>query len=222
LEQVKRIFTCSVFCIVYWIDVPTCSNLFQSKMNLSEQQRLFLTYYQDGLGVEEAALSAGYSEGTAKKQGERLLRHPRVAEALGKRTIRQDIVTYTSDNEGSIEPISNADWIAVRLESIADFSIKRVAEVVDGEVVFKPLSEWDDGSARALQSVKSTIATKPDGTRLQQIEYKFESKTDALQKLGQYHGMWAGFDQLVAGLKGYGIELVRDGNEFQIKKSGVT
>lgn len=120
--------------------------------------------------------------------------------------------------KGKEQAISNPGWIVARLESIADFSLKKVAEVMDGELIFKPLSEWDDGSARALQSVKSTIAIKPDG-RVQQMEYKFESKLDALHKLGQYHGMWMGFDQLVSGLKAYGIELVRDGDQFLIKQS---
>lgn len=184
-------------------------------MELTEQQKIFVKHFLEGCGSELSAIRAGYSEKHAKAAGLRLLRNPRVAKQIETGQNKIEVLSPV----GAIEPISNPDWIMVRLESIADFSLKKVAEVMDGELIFKPLTEWDDGSARALQSVKSTIATKPDGTRVQQVEYKFESKIQALDKLGQYHGIWMGFDQVVSGLKAYGIELVRDGDQFLIKQS---
>lgn len=178
-------------------------------MKLNEQQRLFSTYHAEGFTPEMAAIKAGYSEATARIQGNRILRKVREAEAA-------NVEVLEPVNEA--EPISNADWLIVRLESIADFNIKKVANVVDGEVTFKPLNEWSDQDVRAIDSIKQTISVKPDGTRVTTTEYKICDKLKAMDMLGRYHGIWSGFDQLVMGLRAYGIDLVRDGDKFMVKQ----
>lgn len=182
-------------------------------MALNQQQELFVKHYLSGSSAEVAASLAGYSEKHARGIGNRLLRHRDIAARLEAKKVE----VLEPVNEA--EPISNADWLIVRLESIADFNIKKVANVVDGEVTFKPLNEWSDQDVRAIDSIKQTISVKPDGTRVTTTEYKICDKLKAMDMLGRYHGIWSGFDQLVMGLKAYGIELVRDGDKFMVKQS---
>lgn len=182
-------------------------------MALTNSQALFVEHFLAGETAERAAELAGYSGANLRKLGQQLLKKPLVAEAIDR--ARSAVVKAEIDD--GIEPLMTADYLMLCYQDQIRFSLKNVAKVVDGVMEFKPLNDWSDADARCVKKVKSTIATRPDGTTIQQLEFEFESKQVAMDKLGQYYGIWSGFDQLVRGLKEYGIEISRDGDKFQIK-----
>jgi phage terminase small subunit len=179
---------------------------------LSDQQCRFVAEYEKIPNPTRAAIRAGYSEETARKAGEKLLRNPRIITALGldKPTVVPMAITITQKNRGTDDLISN-------LWNIIDFDITSVSDYDGTEIKFKPFAEWPEGASRAVLGAK--VKEFKDGTIV--TEFMFENRIKAIEKIGQYEGIWTGFDQLVAGLKAYGIELVRNGHEFEIKKSGL-
>lgn len=176
---------------------------------MTERDRVFLVLHEETGDIRASAIKAGFPEATALQAGQRVLKKKKDS-ALVRADPKPEVTV--------VEPLMTAEYLMLKYQSIINFSLKDVADVVDGEVVFKPLSEWSDDSARSIDWVKSTVGRKPDGTSLTMTEYKFCDRQKAMDKLGQYHGIWAGFDQLVSGLKAYGIELVRDGDMFMIKE----
>lgn len=184
-------------------------------MALTTSQELFVKHILVGEEAEKAAELAGYSGANLRKLGQQLLKKPVIMEAI--EAGQSEVAAIEAFD--APEPLMTADYLMLCYQDQIRFSLKNVAKVVNGVLEFKPLNDWSDNDARCVKKVKSTIANRPDGTTLQQIEFEFESRQVAMDKLGQYYGIWSGFDQLVRGLKEYGIELERDGDRFLLKQT---
>lgn len=97
-------------------------------MTLTAKQERFVGEYLIDLNATQAAIRAGYSEKTAKSQGQRLLTNVDVARALSeaqaKRAERTEI---------------DADWVLRRLgeEATAD-----LADILDEAGSIRPIKEW--------------------------------------------------------------------------------
>jgi phage terminase small subunit len=113
---------------------------------LTPKQRLFVAEYLKDLNATQAAIRAGYSERTAKQQGQRLLTNVDVAKAV------------TDAQAERVERIKiDADWV---LKSAVDLHRRCLAEQVFRDGV--PLKDEDGnpitrvnaaGAARAIELV---------------------------------------------------------------------
>lgn len=174
---------------------------------LNEQQLRFVRKYKKCRDATQAAISAGYSEESARVNGARLLRDPRVIALL----IPEPEITIVETRK---EQYGNTDDLLNNLWAIADFDLADVGNYEHGDFTFKPFAQWPEGASRAVLS--ATVRQSRDG-RFVTTEFKFCDKLKAIDMLGRYEGIWSGWEQLVAGLKAYGIELERDGEQFMIK-----
>jgi phage terminase small subunit len=148
-----------------------------NKQNPRENGRSQLTLRQEkfceeivkGKSGKDAALAAGYSPGNADKYASSLLINPAVADRI------RDMKACSA----AIAEIEGSDvvreWARLGLSNILD-----VAEVVDGELVVKPSSEWPEAAARAVMEV-----TQSKG----KVRVKMHPKQGALDSIGRYLGL---------------------------------
>ncbi len=173
---------------------------------LTPQQNLFVKHYLAGHDAETAADLAGYKGANLRKLAAELLRKPHIS-ALVVGEVRVEVMDD--------EPITNAEWILERYRDVADFDIAAVTTFDGRELKWRPYKDWPTGASRAVMAAKVTESRNGDIV----TEFRFRDSLSALDKLGQYLGIWQSFDQLVSGLKAYGIELERDGDKFKIKET---
>jgi phage terminase small subunit len=162
----------------------------------AKQERFCQEYVIDNNGTQ-ASIRAGYSKKTACSIGEQNLR-------------KIEIQAKISDLRAAINDklALEADFVISKLMSIADFNISKIANYDGKSFAFKPMGEWPAGSINAIASFKETTITRGTATTTV-IDIKFESKLTALEALGRHLGMFQGFDQAVATLATYGINLKR-------------
>jgi phage terminase small subunit len=162
----------------------------------AKQERFCQEYLIDSNGTQ-AAIRAGYSRKTAQQQSFKLL-------------LNAVILAKISDFRAAINDklALEADFVISKFMSIADFNISKIADFDGQSFDFKPMSEWPAGSINAIASFKETTITRGTATTTV-IDIKFESKLTALEALGRHLGMFQGFDQAVAALATYGINLKR-------------
>lgn len=159
---------------------------------LTPKQELFCREYLIDLNATQAAIRAGYSRNSARSIGEENLTKPDIAAYLQQlMAARAERVDRTGDD------VVKSFW------AIADFSIKDIATFDGKEFKFKPMTEWPEGAEIAIASIKQT--TKEEGAV---IDIKFESKLAAAKALGDYLGMFTGYDQLVRAADLYGKKLM--------------
>lgn len=142
---------------------------------LTARQSAFVAAYIVSLNATQAAKEAGYSEKTAKSQGQRLLTNVDVAEAIGAamkaRSKRTEI---------------NADRVLLEIGRIAFVDMGK-AFTPDGAV--KPLDEMDEDTRRALVSL-DVVSFTGDGENVGTLKkVKFADKLGALGKLAQHLGL---------------------------------
>ena len=97
-----------------------------NKLNIKQQ--IFVDEYMKDSNATQAAIRAGYSEKTAYSQGQRLLKHVEVAEAV-----------MTAKRKRSERTKIDADWLLTRL---ADEAEADVADLYTEEGSLKPIHEW--------------------------------------------------------------------------------
>lgn len=176
--------------------------------NLTDQQKLFVKHYLKLDNAAEAARIAGYRGSNLKEIGRQLLANKKIVSALYNREPEVTVVNIKRKRRGADDLIDN-------LWDIVDFDVSDVATYNGSNFAYKPFAEWPTGATKAV--LGATVKEFKDGSVI--TEFRFENKIKAIDKIGQYEGIWAGFDQLVAGLKNYGIELERDGDRFLIKQA---
>ncbi|SDG45545.1 Phage terminase, small subunit [Bradyrhizobium sp. Rc2d] len=99
-------------------------------MALTAKQQRFVENYLLDLNSTQAAIRAGYSKGTADKQGPRLLSNPEVKAAI-------DAAKSARSERTQVD----ADWMLRRLVDEAEADL---ADFYDGTGDLKPIEEWPE------------------------------------------------------------------------------
>lgn len=145
------------------------------------KKALFVQEYLVDLNATQAAIRAGYSEKTARSQGQRLLTNVDIVTAIAKaKKERADRLEISQDR------------VALELARVAYADIRKLFKET-GEI--KDPLELDENTVRAISSVKITkkeIYDQDNGVPLcveHKYEYKFWDKNKALTELGKHTGV---------------------------------
>lgn len=141
-------------------------------MALTARQARFVAEYLIDLNATQAAIRAGYSERTAKSQGQRLLTDVDVAEAIQAAQAKRATRTQISQ-----------DRVLSELARIGFADLRKAVDWSGGTVTLKDSTAIDDDTALAL----SEVSQGPNG-----IKIKLHDKIAALDKLARHLGMFKG------------------------------
>jgi phage terminase small subunit len=132
-------------------------------MALSDKQQIFVEEYLSTWNAAEAARRAGYSEKTARSQGQRLLTHVDIAEEIKNRVADRAM---------------SADEVLIRLaeQARADQSKYLMPNGVDMEALIR------DGKGHLVKGIKETKYGR---------DIEFYDAQAALVHLGKHHGLFA-------------------------------
>jgi phage terminase small subunit len=143
-------------------------------MKLSPKQAMFVKEYLVDFNATQAAIRAGYSERTARAQGQRLLTkvdiHDAIEKAGQKRANKLDVTV---------------ERIVLELARIAFADPGEIIQVVNGRVVVKDTSELTEDQRRVVAEV-----TQTDTMNGGSLKVKLHDKQKALELLGRYQGMF--------------------------------
>ena len=152
--------------------------------SLNAKQARFVEEYLIDLNATQAAIRAGYSERTAKQQGQRLLTNVDVAAAVSAgqkaRSARTEITQ---------------DRVLEELAKIGFSDLRKVFTPAGG--ILDP-QDWDDETAGAISSLEVVRRHQgdkdEDGNNLVEYTHKIKvwDKLSALEKLGKHLGMFQG------------------------------
>jgi phage terminase small subunit len=163
---------------------------------LSKKEESFAVAYVKTHNKTQAAIESGYSSKTAGAAGNRAFKKLNVRariEELEKKICKAAGIEVTD--------------VLTIFKSIGQFNIKEVATYNGETFQFKPFDQWPEGSEKAIASVKQVTRYVEGGTE-KTLEIKFESKLTAAKALGDYLGMFSGYEQLVRTATIYGKKLV--------------
>lgn len=152
-------------------------------MALNDKQKRFAQEFLIDLNATQAAIRAGYSEKTAKSQGNRLLTNADVSKAIQKgKAKREQRTEITQDRV--LQELARIGFSDIR-EAV---SFGGTAYDDDGEgqgvqVALKSSAEMDEGTAAAISEVALTA---------QGVRVKMHDKLSALDKLARHLGMLNG------------------------------
>lgn len=151
--------------------------------SLSPKRRRFVDEYLVDLNATQAAIRAGYSQKTARSQGQRLLTNVDVAAAISEGRNRLSERTQVTQ-EMVIEELRRIAFLDIR--SLFTWDEERACYVASRELT--------EAEAAAVSGVKAktTSYTTDDGvteTRIE-LELKTYDKLRALENLGKYLGMF--------------------------------
>jgi phage terminase small subunit len=148
----------------------------QVMKELPQRQKLFVEYYLQNPNATEAAIRAGYSERTARSQGQRLLTNVDIAKAVGSRVE---------------EAAMSADEVLRRLTEHGRASL---ADVLDDEGQFNLSKAKREGKDHLLKKlkVKEFVTTSQKGNEYKTVTYEYEihDPQAALVHLGKYHKLF--------------------------------
>jgi phage terminase small subunit len=177
----------------------------QNKPLTARQEAFCRHYVANGFNATQAAISAGYSEDSARMEGSRMLTNDnikaRIAELGGK------VVAKTE---------KTAKDVAQLVTNIAFFDVRKVLSVRGNSVVFTvdDFAKLSDEDALMIQSIEEKI-TK-EGTT---IKVTFCDKMKAIDMLNRYHSMYR--DQLAVKVEGeLSPEELEELEELRLKQNG--
>lgn len=147
-------------------------------MKLTDKQRRFCEEYLIDFNATQAAIRAGYSEKTAKSQGQRLLTNVDISAYIQK--CRDQLSDKTE---------ITAERVINELGKIAFHNPKMLYDD-DGNII--PIQELPDEVAAALSEIKTKhYQSKVDKNMvLIETSYKIHSKNQALESLGKHFGIY--------------------------------
>jgi len=156
----------------------------------SRQERFAREYLKNGFNAKQAALSAGYAPKRAKEMGYENLTKPHLQAFIQQ-----------AKREVDDEDIMTATEVLKELSIIGRSNIRDFITIAEGGgIQAKTFEEIPVEICKALESVSEDRAIKEnnDGssvTVFDKIKFKMHSKIQALDKLGQYSGLWKDKDQ---------------------------
>lgn len=150
-------------------------------MALNEKQELFAREYIKDLNATQAAIRAGYSEKTAKSQGQRLLTHvdvqALVIELFKERTERLQV---------------DSDYV---LQRLVDIDQMDVLDVMNDDGSLKPLSDWPLIWRQFLTAMDVAEIWEGRGQDKQMVgllkKIKWPDKLKNLEMIGKHIGVSA-------------------------------
>lgn len=143
-------------------------------MALNDKQKRFAAEYIIDLNATQAAIRAGYSEKTAKSQGQRLLTHVDIKAEIAKaKSHREKRTEITQDRV--LHELAKIGFADIR-KAVAWGSVPDITGEGDAlyPVELIPSSEIDDDTAAAISEVALTA---------QGVRVKFADKRAALETL---------------------------------------
>jgi phage terminase small subunit len=147
----------------------------EQERKLTPRQQAFVQAYIISLNATQAAKEAGYSEKTAKSQGQRLLTNVDVAAAISAamkaRSARTEIT---------------ADRVLHELAAIAFLD---PAKVFTGTGEVRSLDQMDESVRRAIASVE-TISSSAGDDVVTVRKVRMGDKIRALELLGKHLALW--------------------------------
>jgi phage terminase small subunit len=141
---------------------------------LTPKQRLFVREYIKDWNATQAAIRAGYSNRTAQEQSSRLLSNVMVQEAVR---------TAMSKCEEKIE--IDAQKV---LEQYVRFAFFDVRQLFDASGELRPMSEWPDDAAAAVNGIDVIELDGDLAGRVKKL--KLVDKRAALADIGKHLGMF--------------------------------
>lgn len=138
---------------------------------LTVKQRAFADYYiENGGNATQAAISAGYSEKTARSQGQRLLTNVDIKKYIGVRL-----------EELQDERILKQKEILVMLSEIAAGNVPEVKEVVTRQAEYIPNPNSDKGAQTMVYNEYAEKIALPT---------RNNDRIKALETLGKFYKLW--------------------------------
>lgn len=157
----------------------------QGSTSLNDKQTAFVAEYLKDKNATQAAIRAGYSEGTAYSQGQRLLKHVEVSAAIDAG------LKELADKAGV-----SAERVIQELSRIAFSDLRRIQDE-DGKI--KAPKDWDDDTAAAISSLEvASIAGEVEAVH----KIKVWDKNSALEKLCKHLDLYAAQKHELAGKDG--------------------
>lgn len=146
-------------------------------MSLNDKQKRFVEEYLVDLNATQAAIRAGYSEKTARSQGQRLLTNVDIQAAIqegqGKRSERTKITQ---------------DRVLKEFARIAFSDLRDSAKWSESGLELVPSDDLDDDVAAAIQEV-SIRETEGERSSSKTVKVKHYDKIRALEFLAEHLGM---------------------------------
>lgn len=150
-------------------------------MGLSDKQRAFVNQYLVDRNATKAAVRAGYSPGTARQQGSRLLTNDDIQEEIKARTA---------------EEAMTAEEVIKRLGEHARGDMGDFLDIGSMGFVIDLDSAKRKGLTHLIKKVKlrTQTTTSKDGieTETHDMEIELYDAQAALEKLARYHGLFKG------------------------------
>lgn len=134
-------------------------------MSLNDKQKRFCQEYIIDLNATQAAIRAGYSEHTAKSQGQRLLTHVDVQAQIAKAKAKREQRTEVTQDRVIAE--------------LAKIGFSDIRGLLDESGNMKAPTEWDDQTAGSISSFE--MMSGENGAALHKV--KTWDKVSALEKL---------------------------------------
>ena len=152
-------------------------------MALTPKQEDFVREYLKDLNGKQAAIRAGYAQGSAEVTASRLLRNAKVSAALSD-----------AQAERSKRVEIDADWVLRRLAAEADAD---VADLYDDEGSLKPVKEWPLIWRQGLVGGIDVEEIREDGVTVGQIrKVKLSDRIKRIELIGKHVGVQAFRDQV--------------------------
>lgn len=146
-------------------------------MNLTEKQIRFCEEYVIDLNATQAAIRAGYSEGSAKEQGSRLLTNANI----------QDYLSELKQKASDILEITHQD-VLKRLKTWAESDITETIGLTPEQLKELPLEIRQ--LITSYKHTKKTYQIGDDPVTEDYIELKFVSKEKAIEMIGRHIGFY--------------------------------
>ena len=151
-----------------------------SKLNSKQEQ--FVREYLIDLNATQAAIRAGYSEKTARSQGQRLLTHVDIAEAIAK-----------AQEERAKRTEITADRVLKELGKIGFSNMQDYIRTTSDGDPYIDLSALTHDQAAAISEVTTedfTDGRGDDARDVRRVKIKLSDKRAALVDIGKHLGMF--------------------------------
>lgn len=144
---------------------------------LTNKQQAFCREYVVDFNATKAAIRAGYSEHTARKQGSRLLTYADITQGIAK------LVKPKCEESGvTVERV---------LKELTRLAFLDPNDLLNEDGSLKPISEIPEDARRAIGGLEIKETFDKDGeSRVQLAKIKIIDKGIALERLGKYLKMF--------------------------------
>lgn len=145
-------------------------------MKLNDKQQKFVDEYLVDLNATQAAIRAGYSEKTARSQGQRLLTNVDIQERIAeRRAVIQNSTEITQERV---------------IKEIARLALFDPRKLLNEDGTPKPIQELDDDSAAAIAGIDLVSVGNSELGIGTVMKYKLADKNSALDKLCKHLGLY--------------------------------